>query len=66
MARGRPATDDEVCTAIADAVPGLGLTSVRLPSGSGHDAACLAGIVPSGMVFVPSVGGVSHDPAERG
>ena len=58
------ATDDEVCTALADAAAALGLTTLRLPSGAGHDAQSLAGIVPSGMVFVPSVGGVSHDPAE--
>ena len=58
------ATDDEVCTALTDAASALGLTTLRLPSGAGHDAQSLAGIVPSGMVFVPSVGGVSHDPAE--
>jgi beta-ureidopropionase / N-carbamoyl-L-amino-acid hydrolase len=36
----------------------------RLPSGAGHDAQMLARLCPSGMVFVPSVGGVSHNPAE--
>ncbi|MGH8989132.1 MAG: Zn-dependent hydrolase [Acidimicrobiales bacterium] len=36
----------------------------RLPSGAGHDAQMLARVCPSGMVFVPSVGGISHNPAE--
>jgi beta-ureidopropionase / N-carbamoyl-L-amino-acid hydrolase len=34
--------------------------SVRLPSGAGHDAQVLATIMPAGMMFVPSIGGVSH------
>jgi len=32
----------------------------RMPSGAGHDAQILAGIMPSGMLFVPSIGGISH------
>lgn len=42
-----------------------GLTVLRLPSGAGHDAQVLAELGPVGMVFVPSVAGVSHSPAER-
>jgi beta-ureidopropionase / N-carbamoyl-L-amino-acid hydrolase len=34
--------------------------SVRMPSGAGHDAQVLATIMPSGMLFVPSIGGISH------
>jgi N-carbamoyl-L-amino-acid hydrolase len=34
--------------------------SVRLPSGAGHDAQILATIMPAGMLFVPSIGGISH------
>jgi N-carbamoyl-L-amino-acid hydrolase len=41
-----------------------GLTVRRLPSGAGHDAQMLARMCPSGMVFVPSAGGISHNPAE--
>ena len=37
----------------------------RLPSGAGHDAQMLARVCPAGMVFVPSVGGISHNPAEH-
>ena len=32
----------------------------RMPSGAGHDAQILAEIMPSGMLFVPSIGGISH------
>jgi N-carbamoyl-L-amino-acid hydrolase len=42
----------------------LGHTTMRLPSGAGHDAQMLARVCPSGMVFVPSVNGISHNPAE--
>lgn len=42
----------------------LGLTSKRMPSGAGHDAAIMARYVPAGMIFVPSVGGISHSPHE--
>ena len=51
--------------AFAVAAAELGLTTMELPSGAGHDAQSLAAITPSGMVFVPSQGGVSHDPAEH-
>jgi len=43
----------------------LGHTVRRLPAGAGHDAQMLARICPSGMIFVPSVGGISHNPAEH-
>jgi N-carbamoyl-L-amino-acid hydrolase len=36
----------------------------RLPSGAGHDAQMLARLCPAGMIFVPSRGGISHNPAE--
>lgn len=42
----------------------LGLTSQRMPSGAGHDAQEMARIAPMGMIFVPSVGGISHSPRE--
>lgn len=34
--------------------------SSRMPSGAGHDAQVLATIMPAGMLFVPSIGGISH------
>lgn len=42
-----------------------GLGALRLPSGAGHDAQVLSMLGPVGMVFVPSVAGVSHSPGER-
>ena len=42
----------------------LTLSSQRLPSGAGHDAQMMAQLVPMGMIFVPSVGGISHSPRE--
>ena len=34
--------------------------SLRMPSGAGHDAQVLATIMPAAMLFVPSIGGISH------
>lgn len=42
----------------------LGVTPARLWSGAGHDAAVLSRHVPTGMLFVPSIGGISHAPQE--
>jgi N-carbamoyl-L-amino-acid hydrolase len=47
--------------AIEDAsVQFAGGKSVRMPSAAGHDAQVLATIMPAGMMFVPSIGGISH------
>lgn len=42
----------------------LGMTTLSLPSGAGHDAQEMARIVPMGMIFIPSVNGISHAPEE--
>jgi N-carbamoyl-L-amino-acid hydrolase len=42
----------------------LGLNALNMPSGAGHDAQSLADICPTGMIFVPSKGGISHSPSE--
>mgnify|MGYP000753216091 CR=1 FL=1 len=42
----------------------LGYTYKTLPSGAGHDAQDMALIAPTGMIFVPSVNGISHAPEE--
>jgi N-carbamoyl-L-amino-acid hydrolase len=39
--------------------------SIRMPSGAGHDAQILSTIMPSGMLFVPSIGGISHHWSEN-
>ena len=48
----------------ADAAEASGFAHVSLPSGAGHDAQAIAAITPAAMIFVPSVGGISHAPAE--
>jgi N-carbamoyl-L-amino-acid hydrolase len=50
--------------AIGRAAASSGLKTMRLPSGAGHDAQQIAKICPMGMIFVPSVGGISHSPKE--
>jgi len=66
VGRWEPApTDPTVRALIAGAASALGLTSMQVPSGAGHDAQWLAAITRSGMVFVPSVGGISHDASEH-
>jgi N-carbamoyl-L-amino-acid hydrolase len=42
----------------------LGLSVRRMVSGAGHDAQYLARLCPAVMIFVPSVGGISHSPKE--
>ncbi len=43
---------------------GLGHTTMRLPSGAGHDAQMLARACPTAMIFTPSIDGLSHNLAE--
>ena len=60
-----PALTDKVFqTLIADTAKQLGLTTKFMPSGAGHDAQEIANIGPIGMIFVPSIGGISHSPKE--
>jgi N-carbamoyl-L-amino-acid hydrolase len=59
-ARATPA----IQAAIEKAAAGLDLKAMRLPSGAGHDAQAIATLGPMGMIFVPSVDGVSHSPRE--
>ncbi len=40
------------------------LSATRLPSGAGHDAQMMAQLAPMGMIFVPSIAGISHSPKE--
>lgn len=49
---------------IEDAARGRGAPTLRMPSGAGHDAMVLTRHVPAAMVFIPSIGGRSHDIAE--
>jgi len=57
-------TDPAIRRQIAESAEELGLTAHFMPSGAGHDAQDMAKIAPTGMIFIPSVGGVSHSPKE--
>jgi N-carbamoyl-L-amino-acid hydrolase len=66
LARFEPVAFDPGMIALVEKVAAeMGHSVMRLPSGAGHDAQMLARVCPSGMVFVPSVGGISHNPAEN-
>jgi len=54
----------EVQSSIEAACAKMGLKSQRQPSGAGHDAQMMALLGPMGMIFVPSVKGISHSPME--
>jgi N-carbamoyl-L-amino-acid hydrolase len=62
VSRSTPKLMDERIQAALDQAaerhaPGL---HQRMPSGAGHDAQFLAKAMPAGMLFVPSIGGISH------
>ena len=60
-----PALADAAIQAhIESAARSLGLAFMHLPSGAGHDAQLLAKLGPMGMIFVPSIAGISHSPKE--
>jgi len=57
-------TDPRFQRLIDTAARELGFTTKLMPSGAGHDAQEIAVIGPVGMIFIPSVGGISHSPRE--
>jgi N-carbamoyl-L-amino-acid hydrolase len=66
LARFAPVTFDEgVVQLVERTAARLGHSCRRMTSGAGHDAQMLARICPAGMIFVPSVKGISHNPAEH-
>ena len=56
--------DEGVTEAFERQARKLGHDPLRMPSGAGHDTQFMATVCPSGMIFVPSVRGVSHAPDE--
>ena len=66
LARFAPVTFDAgVVELVERAAARLGHSCRRMTSGAGHDAQMLARVCPAGMIFVPSVKGISHNPAEH-
>jgi len=66
LARFEPVEfDGRVVDLVERTAQAQGRSVRRLPSGAGHDAQMLARVCPSGMIFVPSRDGISHNPAEH-
>ena len=57
-------SNPQVMAWIDGAAASLGFSRQRMPSGAGHDAQEMSRIAPMAMIFVPSVGGISHSPKE--
>lgn len=62
LARFEPVVFDEaIVDRVASAADALGYSVRRMPSGAGHDAQMFAPNCPTGMIFVPSKDGISHN-----
>jgi N-carbamoyl-L-amino-acid hydrolase len=55
---------DKIQAAFMEASQTLNVQSMKMVSGAGHDAQSLAAVCPTGMIFIPSIGGISHSPKE--
>ncbi|RWX06413.1 Zn-dependent hydrolase [Rhizobium leguminosarum] len=65
LARFEPVKFDQgIVRLVENAARDRGLGCRRMTSGAGHDAQMIARIAPSAMIFVPSIGGISHNPKE--
>jgi N-carbamoyl-L-amino-acid hydrolase len=66
LARFEPVTFDRGVADLVTRTAGrLGHSCRPMTSGAGHDAQMMARICPTAMIFVPSVKGISHNPAEH-
>ncbi|WP_296218746.1 Zn-dependent hydrolase [Pseudomonas sp. UBA2684] len=66
LVRFQPVTFDAgLADEIEDSAKRCGFSHKRMTSGAGHDAQMIARIAPSAMIFVPSRGGISHNPREH-
>ncbi len=64
VSRAAPTTED-MRAHVRRAAEALDLRHHSMPSGAGHDAQSMARLGPVGMIFVPSVAGISHSPEEH-
>ncbi len=65
LARFDPVRFDEtIALKIEQAAAALELSCQPMTSGAGHDAQMMARVCPTAMIFVPSIKGISHNPAE--
>ena len=66
LARFEPVEfNQEVVNTVENVASRMGHPVMQLPSGAGHDAQMMARVCPTGMVFVPSHKGISHNPQEH-
>ena len=66
LARFEPVKfDRQIVELVEAAASRRGHTCRRMTSGAGHDAQMIARMAPSAMIFVPSIGGISHNPKEK-
>lgn len=66
LARFEPVEfDRSVADLIEQTAQSFDLSTLRMPSGAGHDAQMLARVCPTAMIFTPSQHGISHNPAEH-
>ena len=66
LARFEPVEfNQEVVDTVENIASRVGHSVIKLPSGAGHDAQMMARVCPTGMVFVPSHKGISHNPQEH-
>ena len=57
-------SDERLTSSLAAAAESLGHHPLRMVSGAGHDAVVMAGVCPMAMLFLRSIGGISHHPDE--
>jgi N-carbamoyl-L-amino-acid hydrolase len=57
-------SDPAIRQIITDVAKELRYSTRVMPSGAGHDAQAMAQLGPMGMIFIPSIGGISHSPKE--
>jgi N-carbamoyl-L-amino-acid hydrolase len=65
LVRTKPVQFDERIVRLIETVSKeCGQIARRMTSGAGHDAQMIAAVAPAAMIFVPSIGGISHNPKE--
>jgi N-carbamoyl-L-amino-acid hydrolase len=57
--------EPEICNLVEQSAQSLGYSHKRMVSGAGHDAQFMASLIPTAMVFVPSINGKSHCEEEQ-
>lgn len=56
--------DEKIIEMMENGIKAAGLDYKMMYSGAGHDAQIIADIAPVGMIFAPSIAGISHNPKE--